>query len=112
MIKSEAIKFRLQLEALQTELLGLEDTLKESGAPVVLDQTRVGRLTRMDAMQSQQIALEVGRRRQQQLLLIEAALQRLDAGEYGDCLVCAEAIDPRRLKIDPAQTLCIACADK
>ncbi len=50
-------------------------------------------------------------RRQQQLVKITAALSRIDAGEFGECYVCGEAIDPRRLAVDPTNTRCINCVD-
>ncbi len=84
---------------------------KQSGATVELDQTKVGRLSRMDAMQMQQMALEAVRRRQQQLLEIEAALHRIGSGEFGYCLDCEEEIALARLKANPACTHCINCAE-
>lgn len=82
----------------------------DAARPVVLDQSRVGRLSRMDAMQMQEMAAAVDRRGQARMLRIEAALARIEAGEYGLCLSCEEPIAPRRLDSDPTATLCIACA--
>lgn len=86
-------------------------TAKETGNPVELDQARVGRLSRMDAMQSQQMALETVRRCQDQLQKIAGALQRIESGEYGDCFVCGEEIPIRRLLVDPTGTRCVGCAE-
>lgn len=77
---------------------------------VDLDPTRVGRLSRLDALQMQAMSAALEGRRQQDLKKIEAALRRLDGGEYGDCLKCGEAIARRRLESDPAAPLCAACA--
>ena len=104
--------FREQLLAMKRELEGLEDAFADAGKTVELDQSRVGRLSRMDAMQSQQMALEAGRRRRQQLLAVEAALCRIEAGEFGTCAVCDEEIDVRRLQVDPTNTKCIDCANQ
>ena len=111
MTESEVEQFRQRLIGLQSELQSLGDSLEESGKTVELDQTRVGRLSRIDAMQGQQMALEVGRRRKQKLIDIAAALRRMEAGEYGVCLECDEEIDIRRLHADPANTHCISCAE-
>lgn len=46
---------------------------------------------------------------QKKLNQIEEALQRLDAGLYGRCTACGEAIEAERLAILPATTLCIGC---
>ncbi len=100
-----------QLHELKLELQQREAEFKGDGKPVELDQTKVGRLSRMDAMQIQQMALESSRRRQQQLLKIESTLGRIEADEYGYCLRCDEEIDVRRLLVDPTNTLCIKCAE-
>ena len=109
---AEIEKFRTQLLRLRSELEGLEETSKEATKPVELDQASVGRLSRMDAMQSQQMAQELARRRQQQLARIEGALRRIESGDYGYCSVCDEEIDVRRLALDPTTTRCIKCADQ
>jgi DnaK suppressor protein len=103
--------FRQKLLDLKSEIQVQQDELKQAGETVVLDQTRVGRLTRMDAMQTQQMALEAARRREQQLLKIEGALRRIEAGEYGCCFVCGEDIIASRLSADPAATRCVACVE-
>lgn len=91
----------------------LEDLLNASAddsAPVALDQTQQGRLSRMDAMQQQAMAAETQRRRQREVQLLDAALKRLDEGEYGYCLNCGEEVEPERLALDPATPFCIAHA--
>ena len=79
---------------------------------VELDQARVGRLSRMDAMQAQAMSQASDRRRDQMLRRIEAALVRIEDNEFGICMLCEEAINPRRLDFDPTATLCIDCANK
>ena len=79
---------------------------------VELDQTKVGRLSRMDAIQQQQMSLESQRRLSRELVALDSALKRIDDGEYGLCVQCDEEIDPRRLEIDLVATLCIDCANK
>jgi DnaK suppressor protein len=79
MNEGEIEKIRQKLLRLRSELQELEETFKETSEPVELDQARVGRLSRMDAMQSQQMALEAVRRRRNQLLKVEGALRRIEA---------------------------------
>jgi len=79
---------------------------------VALDQARVGRLSRMDAMQGQAIAQATNARRQIRAAGIRAALTRMQRGEYGQCLECGEAIASGRLQVNPAATLCIDCAEQ
>ncbi|MDT8385868.1 MAG: TraR/DksA family transcriptional regulator [Gammaproteobacteria bacterium] len=104
--------FRNKLLAAREAIQGLADARKASTATVVLDQTSVGRLSRMDALQQQAMAQSTRRRAELELRRIEAALHRCDDGSYGYCTDCDEPIDPRRLEFDPAATLCIACAGK
>lgn len=40
---------------------------------------------------------------------IRAALRRVDAGEYGECMACGEEIGERRLMARPMATHCIDC---
>ena len=77
---------------------------------VTLDQTRVGRLSRMDALAGQALAQAAQRRRGATLKALEAALARLDSGQFGSCLSCDEAIALARLWHNPAVTLCLSCA--
>jgi DnaK suppressor protein len=90
----------------------LADVEPDAASVVELDQTRQGRLSRMDAMQQQAMAAATGQRRGAELARIDAALARIEADEYGECLSCNEEIAPRRLEIDPAATLCIRCAER
>jgi len=83
---------------------------EESARTVELDQSRVGRLSRMDALQGQAISRQAGRRRLQLQRRIDLALARLEHGDYGDCLECGRGIGAGRLGIDPASELCIECA--
>jgi DnaK suppressor protein len=101
---------RQRLLRLRAELESLTATGEQSAAVVELDQTRVGRLTRMDALQAQAMAKASGERRVIMLRKIAAALKRLEDGHYGLCQSCEASIDPRRLEVDPTAQLCIECA--
>ena len=103
--------FKTLLLERRRALLQADETGEEAEKVVELDQTRVGRLSRMDAMQAQAMSRETGRRRRLDLVRTDAALERLEEGEFGECLGCAEAINPNRLEADPTATLCINCAE-
>jgi DnaK suppressor protein len=108
----EIVVIKARLLQLQQELQGLKDTGEDAASVVELDQTSVGRLSRMDALQGQAMSKETGRRRQVELQKIAAALRRIDGGDYGYCLSCDEPVARERLALDPAATLCIDCANK
>ncbi len=102
---------RTRLEALRAETLSVSQTSADSRRPVELDQQMVGRLSRMDALQGQAMQLETERRRGILLQRIDAALQRVEDGEYGYCLGCDEEIEAKRLEVDPTTPTCIGCAE-
>jgi DnaK suppressor protein len=108
----ESIAIKARLLQLQQELLGLKETGEEAAGVVELDQSAVGRLSRMDALQGQAMSRETERRRQLELQKIAGALRRIDSGDYGYCLSCGEPIARERLALDPGATLCIDCASK
>lgn len=90
--------------------LGTEHAMTTQNArTVTLDQTSVGRLSRLDAMQQQAMAqaslvrMDVQRRR------VDAALDRIRSGSYGRCCACAEDIGLERLLSDPATPFCLDC---
>jgi len=103
-------EFLETLHTLAAEIRAADAETAEERTPVELDQQAVGRLSRMDALQVQAMALETSRRRGVELRRIAAALARIDEGEYGFCLECGEEIAVRRLEFAPAAPLCIGCA--
>jgi len=104
-------KLNVLLLTLKSELLKATETGQQAEEGVELDQARVGRLSRMDAMQAQAMSVETGRRRRLHLMEIEKALGRIEAGDYGECFECGEVIHPNRLHAKPTATLCISCAE-
>ncbi len=98
------------LQAELVELAELQAASAEARAPVELDQTTQGRLSRMDAMQAQAMALETQRRRELRCSRIEAALARLEEGEFGACVLCGEDIQEKRLVVDLTTPTCVDCA--
>ncbi len=98
------------LLALKADLENLRHAAKGDQKPVALDQQSVGRLSRMDSMQVQAMAQADDARRVQELRKVDAALVRLAADEYGDCVRCGDEIAKARLDKDPATPFCVNCA--
>lgn len=101
-----------RLVAQAAELQEQIEATAEAAAPVELDQTRVGRLSRMDAMQQQQQQKAEQQRAELHLRQIVAALKRIEEDSYGDCQDCEEAIAFERLQARPEALLCINCQAK
>jgi len=102
--------YRKLLEEKRRELQAALSSHSDETDPVSPDRA-LGRLTRQDAMLSQQMALEIRRRKQQQLTQVETALHRIEKGTYGLCVRCEEEISGARLKVRPEAPLCIHCAE-
>ena len=102
---------KAHLLELRRSLAEAEATGAEAEQPVELDQTRQGRLSRMDAMQAQAMSQATGAQRRQLLREVELALERVEDGSYGECEECGEAIASGRLDANPTARLCIGCAE-
>ena len=103
-------EIRQRLRDRQAQLQSDSAGSSNDRATVELDQTKVGRLSRMDAIQMQAMSAAIEQRRQQDLRRVGAALKRLDEGEYGYCLQCGDEIASGRLASDLAAPLCTGCA--
>jgi DnaK suppressor protein len=105
-----------QREELQADLQALRDSLSKSlgthqanSQPVELDQSAVGRVSRIDAIQQQQMADAQKRRNELRLKQVAVALRGFDDDSYGDCKVCGDPIGYRRLKARPESPACVGC---
>ncbi len=110
-LNQQAIKtYTKVLGARLKELEAVQANSAESREPVTLDQTTTGRLSRMDALQVQAMALETDRRRDLEIIRVETALDRIKDGEFGYCVTCGDEVEIKRLDNDPSTPTCIGCA--
>ena len=107
--KAQLDKFTEQLSTLRDNLLAQYDSNRHAADTVVLDQSKVGRLSRMDAMQHQQMAQSTQRSIAGRLKLVHAALAKVTSGDYGYCDECGDEISPERLSVQPEAPCCFAC---
>ncbi|MGD7653802.1 MAG: TraR/DksA family transcriptional regulator [Verrucomicrobiales bacterium] len=91
-----------ELERLEEEEVKAADSLQ-----AVSPDNAIGRLSRLDSMQMQEIARVAQRQRQQRIEQLRDALQRMDAGEYG---MCGKWIEYARLEARPEIRMCGDCA--
>ena len=110
MTQAEMNAIRQGLEARLTALHDAGTRTADDRQPVILDQSAVGRLSRIDSMQMQQMALATQRRRETDMQRIQSAIKRIDRGDYGFCVACDEPIAQKRLQADPAVPTCLDCA--
>ena len=105
----EIEEIREHLLAWQEKLARQLPSLKEAAKPVPPDDA-LGRLTRLDAIQSQEISKNTLQQVQAQLAKLEFALSRIGSPDFGLCSECDNPIPAARLKAMPGATRCVNCA--
>jgi DnaK suppressor protein len=108
-----AAQVRQIREELESQLVRLTRSIESSEAalrPVELDQSRVGRLSRMDELQNQSLTRNLHEREEIRLGLIRSALERIGEGTYGRCAACGSAIPYERLVVFPEAPECGSCS--
>ena len=98
------------LEVLVAEIQTGIAKAKNGSAPVELDQSAVGRVSRIDAIQQQKMVSAGLARLERRLAQVKSALLRIDADGFGECSQCEEPISIERLRVSPEALLCVNCA--
>ena len=97
---------RLQLEALTAEVGRIVDAARDvatddehdpEGATIAYERARTAALAEQARAH---------------LADLDTALEQLEAGGYGRCVVCGGEISPERLEARPVSTTCITCASQ
>ena len=98
------------LEKVRREIEAQLDASREDAKPVDLDEP-IGRLTRMDAMQQQNMTKAGRRSLEARLKQIAGALAGVQTGDYGLCGRCDEPVGYPRLRARPESRLCVRCQE-
>ena len=107
--EAQRTELESDLRLLKQELEEQLQQLEQDSKPVELDQQMVGRLSRMDAMQQQQMAVASESHVRAHLSGVNLALAAISAGDFGYCRQCDEPIAWLRLKARPDSRLCVQC---
>ena len=101
------------LLALREQLLALLVDASGATNTVELDQSTQGRLSRMDAMQRQEMAKAEHRRAETRLERVEAVIESYTDPDvdFGSCRQCGEIIALERLHALPDALFCVPCAE-
>jgi DnaK suppressor protein len=99
-VKKELREIKAQMAA----RLGLRDEARVEQTADAMDQ--------IQAAEARDFALQNLDRYARQLRQIEAALQRIDTGDYGVCLDCEVEIGLHRLRAVPWAERCVRCQDQ
>jgi DnaK suppressor protein len=109
--KDDLEKFQQQLRDVERAVLEEMRLNAGSTEPPSLDEA-IGRLTRMDALQQQQMALHARRRLDVRLARVRGALARLAEGTFGHCALCRGEVPRARLEAAPETPFCVACQEE
>jgi len=99
------------LEDIRREIEAQLDASREDARPVGLDEP-IGRLTRMDAMQQQNMTKAGRRSLEDRSKQIAGALAGVQTGDYGFCVRCDGPIGYPRLRARPESRLCVGCQEQ
>ncbi|MDH3298023.1 MAG: TraR/DksA family transcriptional regulator [Gemmatimonadota bacterium] len=109
MDEQQLAELRATLAAELTRLEQSMNTTAEGLKPVELDQTAVGRLSRMDELQNQAMTRNLHERQEMKLAGLTQALNRIEDGTYGTCTECGGEIPLARLEVFPETATCMEC---
>ena len=99
------IRARGELERLREEA-----TSEEVDPQAVAVDVAIGRLSRLDSMQMEEVRKDAVRRRNQRIHELQETLRKMDEGNYGICEGCGGWIAFARLEQRPEAVLCGECA--
>ena len=102
-------RYEKKLLILRSEIEGYLRKSADSAAAVEPDKG-LGRLSRMEAMQDQQMVLELRRRKKRQLFDVLNPLKRIEQSNFGVCIFCGKEISLERLDAFPEVQTCVFCA--
>ena len=111
MTKDERDKLKQHIRQLIDSIGGNIAAFKAGSVPVAPDDA-IGRLTRMEAINSKSINEAALRKARTTRSLLEKALRAIDSEDFGLCRDCEEPIAFARLMAMPEAALCVACATR
>lgn len=97
--------------SLEARLAQLRARIGEIGAELDSHQSRDWEELATER-EGDEVLEEMGLSAQTELRMIEAALKRMDEGEYGYCVSCGGEIGVERLDLLPATPFCRECAPR
>ena len=102
--------FKKKIEAEIQSLEEMLPKLEQSAKPVELDQSSVGRVSRIDALGNQAISEQALAKAQTKVKALKGVLEHIDDEDFGDCVVCGQPIPEKRLLVMPEHMVCVKCA--
>lgn len=104
------------LEHFKQKLIALKDELTQRINAIDKDIKHEGMSANWTEQaterENDEVLESLGNVSEQELVMVNSALKRIDSGEYFTCSVCGEDIPAARLELLPFSTRCVNCADK
>ena len=115
MTPQQANPYRQQLLVMRTSLL--EQMSAQRGGVLGRAEAAADHFERREDSSAQvaterELEFAIGEREVDELASIDAALARIEAGTYGECIDCGVSIPAPRLQASPEVTRCIQCQEK
>ncbi len=101
-LETRKTQLAARLAELEARLHGIEGSLDEKPSTDVED--------RASEREEDEVLESLGNSGLKEIQMIEAALNRLAEGTYGECMKCGEDISEARLDLLPYTPLCATCA--
>ncbi len=109
MTQEEKEEFRKKLMDSIAETEANIEELKDQTKPIAPEDS-LGRITRMDAINNKSVAEASLRIARGRLAKMRMALEKLDESDFGNCTICGNPIQAKRLMFMPQSTSCVRCA--
>ncbi|MCK4866031.1 MAG: TraR/DksA family transcriptional regulator [Gammaproteobacteria bacterium] len=104
------------LEHFKQKLMALKDDLTQRVSAIDKDIKHEGMSSNWTEQaterENDEVLESLGNASEQELVMIDNALKRIDSGEYFSCSACGEDIPSARLELLPFSAHCVNCADK
>lgn len=108
MNKTEKAKLRKEVGKLLAEL-GEDIAYLEKATKPIAPENAIGRISRMDAINNQNINKSLLRSKHEQKLHYEQLLEKLKQSDFGICTHCSGDIPYLRILRVPQSTICVNC---
>jgi DnaK suppressor protein len=115
MTPEQALPYRRQLLEMRAALL--EQMHQQRGGAIGRAEAAADHFERREDSSAQvaterELEFAIGERELDELAMIDAALARIEAGSYGECIACGTDIPAKRLQASPEASRCIPCQEK
>lgn len=107
-----------RLEEFRQQLLDEKRKLLQKAAHTLKNEIELSKDDMSDeadlasALTDQNLSLRLRGRERTLIDKIDLAMNRIENGVFGDCVVCDDEIDLERLRARPVTTMCIACKEE